>query len=1215
MATKTREQLDAERPKIKTKAELDAGRTNIKSKAELDAGRNNGGYTGDKKKDVVTFRSNIAGKDRAEYETEYKKYASAIADKPSGNKLVDTLNRVSQTGANFFTGSTAREHNYRKPISTGNKALDIGSDFVGGTLGILGGSKALGNLAGSSKGIIGEGYELSGRLLPKASKIASPAYAKIVPSLSPKVASALPKIGEHLFRGAIPGTAIDVTQGLKEQDSVGDLGKRVARGAAFGAVIDLAGYGLSQSVLKAMSKSQVDNAIESIAKSESMPAEQVKQEVDRMLLLPAGKEPFKKRVYKGPENPILDDVMKEYEKRLESGKWLLDRKVPEARNNIKGTINDFELKISKAENATPQEIEAYIKSNRQNDFKEVFGEPKATFKTQLEVPQVRKGVGTLDDPFRWENEQAIKSIPPPKETPLKPIDTISRVLTENPKSFKTSLSDRYERVYQEIFSTKVPFEKMGGVARTQGSNLNRIQGTIEYNTVGKQVDMQGDEIGKSIVDIFSDTPKESKKKLFDYTLNIHNIDRFREGKPVFGENITSEMSAAKVAEYDKINPEFKGKQQEITKYFKNLMDEWAVKSGLVSKETADMLDARYTNYVPTYRAKDLPKSMMQFDQNVSQMIRKAKGSEDFILPIDQQMIAMTERTVKNARKNELMNTIADAFEAGDSNASRYIKEIKGLPKESIDNLIDVGRYFDEVPVLKGNEYAVNFYTNGEPRQMLVNKTLYKALDDSVSDNAMNAVASVVKKYATQPFKNLITGYNPLFAASNITRDVPTALTYSSNPLKMSANVPRAMKEMLTNGPLYRKFKAMGGTREGLIGSGKEFKVPNLNETNKAFKMAQKANPIKKVGDINNFTETLPRFSEFLTVLDKTNNPALAIYKSAELTTDFSRNGKLIKYLDNYVPYLNPSVQGLNKFFRGIKESPLKTISKGATVITVPTIILDQINKDNDNYNNLSPRERNLYFNVPIPDSEEFLRIPKSRELGVVFSSMYEWAARKSRGQEVTGEEIAQAIGENFTPTDVTAPIWTSAQKAWRQIKNPDAYETNYWGGLIVPTSQRQYSPGQQYDMNSSGIAKAIGEQFNVSPFVVDYFIKSYGGIIGQEIQPIGAGTTTNLFEALTIEPWKNKFINDPVFKSDSVNKFYEELDKAKKKAQDYNKKNNIESKIVTPLEKEVSALNKLASSMSELRKEQKELKVIKGNEYKIKALQVEINKIAERESR
>jgi len=102
---------------------------------------------------------------------------------------------------------------------------------------------------------------------------------------------------------------------------------------------------------------------------------------------------------------------------------------------------------------------------------------------------------------------------------------------------------------------------------------------------------------------------------------------------------------------------------------------------------------------------------------------------------------------------------------------------------------------------------------------------------------------------------------------------------------------------------------------------------------------------------------------------------------------------------------------------------------------------------------------------------------------------------------------------------------------------------------------------------------------------------------------------------LTIEPWKNKFINDPVFKSDSVNKFYEELDKAKKKAQDYNKKNNIESKIVTPLEKEVSALNKLASSMSELRKEQKELKVIKGNEYKIKALQVEINKIAERESR
>lgn len=784
-------------------------------------------------------------------------------------------------------------------------------------------------------------------------------------------------------------------------------------------------------------------------------------------------------------------------------------------------------------------------------------------------------------------------------------DTISKVLTEMPERVKTNVADKAERVYQEIFSTNIPFEKVGGPVRTQGSNLNRVQGTVEYNTVGKQVDMQGNEIGKSITDIFKDVPKENKSELFDYTLNKHNVDRFREGKPVFGEDVSGDMSVKKISEYSLANPQLETKQQEITQYFRNLMDEWAVKSGLVSEDTARMLQERYPNYVPTYRAIDLPKSMTQGNQNIAQVIKKAKGSEKAILPIDQQMIAMTERTVKNARKNELMNTLATAFEAGDSNANRYIKEIKGLEKESIDDLIDVGKGFDEVPVLKGDEYAVNFYTNGEPRQMIVNKTLYKALENTTSSEGINIVANAVKKYATNPFKALITGYNPIFAASNIMRDIPTALVYSSDPAALSKNVPKAVKEMTTNGELFKKFKALGGTREGLIGSGKEFKVPNLSESKSAFAKAQKLNPVKTVGDINNFTETLPRFSEFISVLEATGDPALAIYKSAELTTDFARHGKLTKLLDNFVPYLNPSVQGIDKFFRSFKDEPLKTAAKGAAFITVPTVILDHINKDNEAYNNLPARERNLYFNIPIPNSDKFIRIPKSRELGVAFSSIYDWAARASRGQEVTGEEIAQAIGENFTPADITAPIWTPAQKAWKQIKDPEAYETNYWGGLIVPQSMRRYSPGQQYDINSSGIAKAIGQQFEISPYVVDYLLKSYGGIIGQVVQPIGAEKETTL-----LAPLERKFITDPVFKSNSVNRFYEALDVAKKEAQDFNKKHNIPSEVVTPLEKEANYLNRLSLIMSDLREQQRQLQTQKGNDDRIRRLQIKINKIA-----
>jgi len=793
-----------------------------------------------------------------------------------------------------------------------------------------------------------------------------------------------------------------------------------------------------------------------------------------------------------------------------------------------------------------------------------------------------------------------------------PIDTATRVLTELPKPVRTPIRNKIERVYQELISTNVPFEKIGGAVGVQGSNLNRTQGSIEYNVIEKQTNMKGKDVGKSVVDIYSEIKETDKKNFFDYMLNKHNIDRWKLDKPVFGSTVDDITSSENVARLEQSNPEFDAKQKEVTKYFQNLMQEWGVNSGLVSKESATMLNERYPNYVPTYRAKDIPKSMSNGNQNVAQIIKKAEGSESDILPIDQQMIMLTSRTIKNARRNELMNTLVEIYESGDINANKYITKVtpEVKTKKVVDDLLDVGSDIEITPESNGRQYIVNFYTNGNPRQMTVDKILYKALDQSISDDSINTVARAVKNYATNPFKALITGYNPIFAASNIMRDVPTALSFSDNPLTMSKKVPIAVKEMLTNGEKYRMFKAMGGTREGLIGSGKTFTVPTIKETKKAYKLAQKANPIKTIGDINSFTETLPRFSEFLAVFEKTGNPALAVYKSAELTTDFSRHGKLTKLIDNFVPYLNPSVQGIDKFFRSAKSQPIKLAIKGGLAITIPTMILDAINSDDDDYNELSPRERNLYFNIPFEDKngdKKFVRIPKSRELGVAFSSIYEWAARAVRGQKVTGEEISQTIQENFTPADITAPIWTSAQKAWKQIKDPEAYETNYWGGLIVPSSMRKYSPGEQYDISSSGIAKAIGKQFEISPYVIDYFLKSYGGVAYQFVQPIGADKKYSL-----LSPLQTKFINDPVFKSAVVNDFYDLLDKSKKEAQDYNKVNNIESKIVTPLEKKANALNKLSLEMSDVRKEQKLLQSLKGKDQEIKKLQLKINDIAKK---
>jgi hypothetical protein len=793
------------------------------------------------------------------------------------------------------------------------------------------------------------------------------------------------------------------------------------------------------------------------------------------------------------------------------------------------------------------------------------------------------------------------TLKPKVETPKKPPieDTRSRVMVEPQQKIPSLIKDKSERVYQELISKNVPLEKIGGKANIQGANINRMQGTIEYNIKNSQTAMDGSKLGKSADELFKYIDEAKKTDFYDYVLNKHNIQRYEQGKPVFGEGFDSKYSADAVKAYEAKHPEFKDAQKEVTQYFENLKREWGVKSGLISKETADLLTEMYPNYVPTYRAMDLPKGLEDYAKTVSAFTKKAKGSERFILPIDDQMKMLTARTIRNARKNELMNTLNDMFQADPTSVKRYVKDVKGADAEKVVDILDIGKSLEEPPKISGDDYILNFYKDGKPMQMTVNRTLYKAMESVNSDDMVYRIAQAVRKYATNPMKAAITGYNPVFAASNVMRDIPTALVYSSNPIKMAKNAPEAIEQMLKNGDEWQRFQALGGSKSGIIGSEK-----NLTS------WLKKNNPIAKVGAMNDFTESLPRFSEYLTVLKETGDPALAIYRAAELTTDFSRHGNLTKLVDSVVPYLNPSVQGIDKFFRSIVKDPIKTSAKGAAFIAIPTMILDQVNKDNEAYNELSPRERNLYFQIPIPNSDKFLRVPKSRELGVMFSSIFEWAARASRGEKVTGKEIAETIKENFTPVDITSSaIWTPAQKAFNQIKDPDAYETNYWGSLIVPESQRKYSPGEQYDLNSSGIAKAIGKEFNISPFVVDYLLKSYTGIVGQVVQPIGADKRQSVLAPLT-----NKFITDPVFKSNSINNFYEELDKAKKKAQDFNKRNNVPSKEITDLEKKANALNKVATELSDIRKKQKALQVSdnKDRDALVRELQKKMNELAKK---
>ena len=99
--------------------------------------------------------------------------------------------------------------------------------------------------------------------------------------------------------------------------------------------------------------------------------------------------------------------------------------------------------------------------------------------------------------------------PSPKQTtPKEPVDTLKIVMTDIPSVRKSTVGENIERLYQETVSKAAPFETLARktdtpLLRASATNLNRTTGTIDYNISKAQSDMDGNQIGDSILNLLS----------------------------------------------------------------------------------------------------------------------------------------------------------------------------------------------------------------------------------------------------------------------------------------------------------------------------------------------------------------------------------------------------------------------------------------------------------------------------------------------------------------------------------------------------------------------------------------------------------------------------------------------------------------------------------------------------------------------------------------
>lgn len=653
-----------------------------------------------------------------------------------------------------------------------------------------------------------------------------------------------------------------------------------------------------------------------------------------------------------------------------------------------------------------------------------------------------------------------------------------------------------------------------------------------------RTNFDGQIIGKSLRDIFEPFFKRGKalpvyEDFQHYVFNKHNIDRMREGKPVYGEDWTAEKSRQVVSELDKKYPWFKEKQQEVVDYFKDLR-QMKVDSGILSKDKSDMLENMYKNYVSTYR--QVNKSVLdksRGDLKVNSGVRKAKGSDLDLLPLHEQMANATSQTLKSAEANRLLQITA---------------KLQQIPVEKIDKDLDVDEVVEASTFLSHNEkngqYKATFWENGEAVTINIDKDMYEGLKEwsgTERSDVLNWRATKVVKKSNQIFKHLITDWNPIFAIKNFSRDFQDAWFYTKDVKGFAKSLPKAVKAMTKKDDYYKLYLANGGKYSNLVDVTAKFKTDSWYD---------KANPLRRVEGFNNCVEMFPRMSEFISTLDRElkGAPVLsatkdqinkALYAADDITLNFGRSGKVSRALNStIVPYFNPSVQGFDKLVRTLSgqrgfKGYMSLALKASGIFVAPTLLNEFLNRNVPGYEYLNERDKDSYYLIPMGDYQ-FIKIPKARTGSTLSSPFRHLLSTAEYGTPFDFEQLFKLSISNSGPSN---PLENNLFSPFLNA----ATNKTWWGGEIENSQEQELSKNghsdEVYDENTSAISKWLGKtslakKMGLSPKKINNILDGYTGVIGDFILP---GTAPSSKGSVL----KNNFVLDGIFSNSLAMNFWD----------------------------------------------------------------------------
>lgn len=247
------------------------------------------------------------------------------------------------------------------------------------------------------------------------------------------------------------------------------------------------------------------------------------------------------------------------------------------------------------------------------------------------------------------------------------------------------------------------------------------------------------------------------------------------------------------------------------------------------------------------------------------------------------------------------------------------------------------------------------------------------------------------------------------------------------------------------------------------------------------------------------------------------------------TMNFNRRGvsPTVHALGTMIPFMNAQIQGLDVLYRAMTgQMPFnerlqvrqKFVTRGL-MLAVATMAYAAVMEDDEDYKNASADERYNNWFVPIPGTEQKVKIPIPFEPGYIFKSLPE-AVYNLANDNDSARNVFDAFAQmalNTMPGVMPQGIKPMVEALLNR--------SFFTGREIEDQRMRGLKAGERYTDNTTDIAKAIGGSFEiagreigVSPVMIEQLVRGYTGSLGMAILSLGNVMVPDRVEKPTPKP-------------------------------------------------------------------------------------------------